>query len=117
MSVEENGKMTNRFFSLDLELERINALTLSWTLVHPITEDSPLYQFTEEDFNKIEGEILVFIKTFDDMFSNIVAIRTSYTFKEIIFGAQFKPMYAKSHDSTKTILNLDQLSHYNKVPF
>jgi inward rectifier potassium channel len=117
MSIEENGKMINKFFSLDLELERINALTLSWTLVHPITEDSPLYQFTEEDFNKIEGEILVFIKTFDDMFSNIVAIRTSYTFKEIIFGAQFKPMYAKSHDATKTILNLDQLSHYNKVPF
>ena len=117
MSVEENGKMTNRFFTLDLELERINTLTLSWTLVHPITEDSPLYPFTEEDFNKIEGEILVFIKTFDDLFSNMVAIRTSYTFKEIIYGAQFKPMYAKSHDATKTILNLDQLSHYNKVPF
>src|SRR6187402_232642 len=82
MSIEENGERTNKFYTLDLELDRINALSLSWTLVHPITEDSPLYNFTEEDFKKIHGEILVFITTFDDMFSNTVAARTSYTFNE-----------------------------------
>jgi inward rectifier potassium channel len=117
MSVEENGKMTNKFYTLDLELERINALPLSWTLVHPITENSPLYEFTEEDFKNINGEILVFIKLFDDMFSNTVAIRTSYTFSEIIYGAQFNPMYEKSNDAKKTILNLDQLNRHNKVSF
>jgi inward rectifier potassium channel len=98
-------------------LERINALTLSWTLVHPITENSPLYEFTEEDFKNINGEILVFIRLFDDMFSNTVAIRTSYTFSEIIYGAQFNPMYEKSNDANKTILNLDQLNRHNKVTF
>jgi inward rectifier potassium channel len=41
MSIEEDGKMVNKFYSLDLELEKINALSLSWTLVHPITEESP----------------------------------------------------------------------------
>jgi inward rectifier potassium channel len=42
---EENGKV-NKFYSLELELEKINALPLG-TLVHPITEESPLYQFTK----------------------------------------------------------------------
>ncbi|TEB41300.1 Inward rectifier potassium channel Irk, partial [Flavobacterium circumlabens] len=73
MSIEENGIMTNKFYNLELELDQINALSLSWTLVHPITENSPLYNFTEEDFRKTHGEILVFITTFDDMFSNTVA--------------------------------------------
>jgi len=115
LSVEENGKMSNKFYSLDLELDKINALTLSWTLVHPISEDSPLYQFTKDDFETINGEILVFIKTFDDMFSNIVAIRTSYTFEEVVYGAKFQPMYSRNSANTKTILHLDKLNHFEEV--
>ena len=115
MSVEENGKMTNKFYSLELELDRINALTLSWTLVHPITEDSPLYKFTKEDFKNTNGEILVFLKTFDDMFSNTVAARTSYTFDEVVYGAKFEPMYTRSTDNSRTILDLDKLNEFNSV--
>ena len=115
MSVEENGKMTNKFYSLELELDRINALTLSWTLVHPITEDSPLYKFTKEDFKNTNGEILVFLKTFDDMFSNTVATRTSYTFDEVVYGAKFEPMYTRSTDNSRTILDLDKLNEFNSV--
>ena len=113
MSVEENGKRINKFYSLELELDKINALTLSWTLVHPITEDSPLYKFTKLDFKNTNGEILVFIKTFDDMFSNTVAARTSYTFDEVVYGAKFEPMYTRSHDNSRTILNLDKLNEFN----
>lgn len=115
MSVEEDGKLINKFYSLALEMERINALTLSWTLVHPITEDSPLFGYSKDDFSNTNGEIVVFIKTFDDMFSNTVAIRTSYTFAEIIYGAKFEPMYGRSDDNSKTILNLDKLNVFNSV--
>lgn len=116
MSVEENGKKVNKFYALDLELEKINALPLSWTLVHPITEESPLYQFTKDDFANTQGEILVFVKTFDDMFSNTVATRTSYTFEEVIYGAKFEPMYTRSTDNSKTILYLDKLNSFEDAP-
>jgi hypothetical protein len=115
ISVEENGQISNKFYSLDLEMDKINALTLSWTLVHPITEDSPFYQFSKKDFETINGEILVYIKTFDDMFSNTVAIRTSYTFDEVVYGAKFKPMYSRNSNNTKTILHLDKLNHFEIV--
>ncbi|WP_337967115.1 ion channel [uncultured Flavobacterium sp.] len=115
LSFEENDQKTNKFYNLELELDQINALSLSWTLVHPITENSPLYNFTEEDFKKTHGEILVFITTFDDMFSNTVAARTSYTFEEIIYGAKFETMYNRSSDNTKTILHLDKLNQYEMV--
>ncbi|KFF04050.1 ion channel [Flavobacterium reichenbachii] len=117
MSIEEDGKMINKFYALELELDHINALSLSWTLVHPITENSPLYNFTEEDFKKTQGEILVFITTFDDMFSNTVAARTSYTFEEIVYGAKFELMYNRSIDGAKTILHLDKLNQFETVTF
>ncbi len=115
MSVEENGKRVNKFYALELELDKINALTLSWTLVHPITEDSPLYKFTAADFKNTNGEILVFLKTFDDMFSNTVAARTSYTFDEVIYGAKFEPMYTRSTDNSRTILDLDKLNEFYSI--
>lgn len=116
LSIEENGIITNKFYNLNMEMNKINSLTLSWTLVHPILEDSPLYNLTKEDFKSMHGEIIVFIKTFDDMFSTVVAANTSYTFEEVIYGAKFKPMYSRNKDNSKTILNLDNLNKIELIP-
>lgn len=43
LHVKENGKTVTRFYPLGLELAKINSLALSWTLVHHINEDSPLF--------------------------------------------------------------------------
>lgn len=115
MSIEENGKPVNKFYTLDLELDKVNALTLSWTLVHPITESSPLYNLTQKDFENNDGEIIVFIRVFDDMYSSQVVKRTSYTFNEIIFGAKFKPMFSRNSDNSKTILQIDKLNSVEKI--
>lgn len=115
MQVEDNGKLVNKFFPLELEYEKVNALNLSWTVVHPITENSPLYRFSAEDFANTPGEILVFIKAFDDMFSNTVVARSSYTFKEVVFGAKFIPMYHRNTDGNKTILELEKLNSFNEA--
>ena len=34
IQIEENGKRMNRFYPLDLEISKVNALPLSWTVVH-----------------------------------------------------------------------------------
>lgn len=115
LSTEEDGKMVNKFYALDLELERVNSLNLSWTIVHPITENSPLYGFLKEDFKSLHGEVILYIKTFDDMYSTIVATRTSYTFEEIIYGAKFIPMYTRNSENSKTTLDIDKLNSYENV--
>ncbi len=112
MAVEENGKMVNKFFPLTLEFSTVTALTLSWTIVHPITESSPFYKFTQEDFANTKGEVIIFLKAFDDMFANTVVARTSYIFSEVVFGAKFKPMYKSSPDNKRTILQLDKLNSF-----
>ncbi len=110
MSVEVNGKMENRFYQLQLEFKTVAALTLSWTIVHPINEESPFYDLTEDDFKKTQGEVLVYLKAFDDMFANTVTIRKSYTFQEVIAGVKFIPMFKRSSNNTKTVLHLDKLN-------
>lgn len=113
--IEEDGKMVNKFYTLDLELQKVGSLTLSWTLVHPITEDSPFYQMSEKDIKSTLGEVIVFIKVFDDMYSTTVVKRASYTFDEIVYGAKFLPMFTRSQDNNKTLLHIDKLNLFEKV--
>lgn len=115
MRIEENGVMTNKFFTLDLEYQKINSLAMSWTLVHPITNESPLFGLGASDYTSISGEIIIIVKTFDDMFSTTVATRTSYTFDEVVYGAKFKPMYSQSENHRSTVLDLGLLNSFDKV--
>ncbi|MGC4041655.1 MAG: ion channel [Flavobacterium sp.] len=115
MKLDEKGTVVNKFYNLDLELSKINALNLSWTLVHPITESSPLYNLMQEDYAAIEGEVLVFLKVFDDMFSTTVVRRSSYSFSEIVYGAKFLPMFTRSDNQNKTILHIDKLNWHEKI--
>ena len=115
LTMDENGKLANKFFILDLEMQRVNALNLSWTLVHPITETSPLFGFSESDYQNTIGEFIVFIKAFDDLYSTTVVKRTSYIFSELVYGAKFVPMFSRSEDDRKTILHIDQLNTFEKI--
>lgn len=110
--LEENGKLSNKFFQMELEYAKVNNLTLSWTIVHPINEDSPFYKFSQEDFASTSGEVIVYIKAFDDMFSNTVISRSSYTLKEVVVGAKFVPMYHRDKDNQVTILDLEKLNKF-----
>jgi inward rectifier potassium channel len=112
---DETGKMVNKFYILDLEMNKINSLTLSWTIVHPITKDSPLYSFSAADFATTQGEVLVVIKAFDVMSSNTVAVKSSYTFDEIVYGAKFRRMYTRDSTKKHTLLHLNKLNIHRKI--
>jgi inward rectifier potassium channel len=115
MQIEENGKMANKFYTLNTEISNINSLVLSWTIVHAIDEKSPFYGFSDEDIKNTRIEVLVFIKAFDEVFSNTVVGRTSYISDEIVWGAKFKLMYHPSNDKTSTILSLGKLNEFERV--
>lgn len=115
MRVNRSGEDRNEFYTLKVEFSKINALVLNWTIVHPINEESPLYGMSVLELKKAKAEVLVYLKAFDEGFSNTVAARTSYTAIEIIEGAKFKPMYAPDPSGRATQLHIDKLSEYEKV--
>ncbi len=107
---KEGSKVVTRFYGLKLEIAKINSLALSWTIVHPITEDSPLYQFTQKEIDESKMEVIVIIKAFDDHFSNIVQQRTSYTHNQVAYGARFTPMFEREPGGDYTLLELDKIN-------
>lgn len=111
----QDGKPVSRFYPLKAEIERINSLVLSWTVVHPINEDSPLYGLSESDISEAKAEMLVFVRAFDETFSNTVVSRTSYRYDEWVFGAKFVPMYHASESGNATVLEMDKLNECTPV--
>jgi inward rectifier potassium channel len=114
--VIENDVPVYKFYILDLERSRVDSLPLNWTVVHPIDEKSPLFGFTSEDLKSSDLELYVLIKGFDDVYSNYVLQRTSYTYDEIHFNRKFKPMYRESEDGRTTILELNRINEHVEVP-
>jgi inward rectifier potassium channel len=90
-------------------------MPMSWTVVHPIDENSPLHGFTQDDMKTADLELYVMLRGFDDVFSNYVQQRTSYTFNEIYFNRKFVPMYRESEDGKTTILELHKINMHNPV--
>jgi inward rectifier potassium channel len=116
ITTEENGKLFDKFFDLELEFSKINGLSLSWTIVHPIDDKSPFYGLSKEDIANTDMEIMVYLKAFDSVFSNNVITRTSYVSSEIVWGAKFNMMFHPSDNKNKTILNLDKINDFDLVP-
>lgn len=111
----EQEKPVYQFYQLPLERSRIDSFNMNWTVVHPIDEKSPLLNLTEEDMQRSDLEIYVHVSGFDNVYSNVVMQRTSYTYKEIIWGARFVPMYHVSDDGSTTVLELNKLNEYSEV--
>jgi inward rectifier potassium channel len=113
--VQENGKAIYKFYDLALERSKVDSLPMNWTVVHPVDDKSPLMGLTEEDIKSGDLEVYVLVRGFDDVFSNIVLRRTSYTYNEILFNRKFVPMYRESEDGKTTILELNKLNEHKPV--
>ncbi|MDR3672830.1 MAG: ion channel [Holophaga sp.] len=92
LSLRDPESGTHVFTTLTLERGRINLFPSSWTIVHPITEDSPLFGMSAQDLMEAEAEFIVLIKAFDDTFAQSVFARSSYKGGEIAWGRRFAPM-------------------------
>lgn len=115
LQVIENDKPAYKFYDMELERSRVESLPMNWTVVHPIDERSPIMGFTQEDMKNADIELYVLVRGFDDVYSNNVLQRTSYTYGEIIFNRKFIPMYRESNDGKTTILELHKLDETVEV--
>jgi len=84
---------SRHYDQLELERKRVVFFPLSWTIVHPIDEKSPMWGMTDEDLAKRDAEFLVLLSGIDETFSQLVHARTSYKPREIIYGHRFVNIY------------------------
>lgn len=115
LKVQMDGSAEYRYYDLNLERSKVESLPMNWTVVHPIDDKSPFLGFTPDDMIASDVELYVLIRGFDDVYSNFVQQRTSYTYQEIRFNGKFVPMYRESEDGRTTILELHKLNDYVEV--
>ncbi|UFH55714.1 ion channel [Spirosoma sp. KNUC1025] len=105
---QSDSTLTRKYYGLSLERNKVNFFPTNWTLVHPITSESPLFGCTPQDLEASDAEFLVSIQATDDTFAQAVHTRYSYRYDEILWGYKFQPMFDGTQTSTVT-LDLDRL--------
>ncbi|WP_158826112.1 ion channel [Mucilaginibacter lacusdianchii] len=110
-SYNENvdGKTVRKFFPLELERRQASILTLSWTVVHPLDDNSPIKNITLEELKATNASFAVLLKAYDDTFAQTVHSRTSYQFDEIVWAARFTPAFY-TNETGKVTLDINKIS-------
>ncbi|OWY22922.1 hypothetical protein C7N43_23020 [Sphingobacteriales bacterium UPWRP_1] len=109
-----NQTPKRRYYQIDLTANRIFFFPLNWTIVHPITPESPLYGKTAADLKNLDAEFLVLIKGYDDSFAQEVYSPTSYKWDEIVWNARFVTPFYPS-ETGNTIMDLGAMNRYETV--
>jgi inward rectifier potassium channel len=109
-------KSTRQFHPLALERERVVFFPLSWTVVHPITESSPLHGLTEEDLRRTGAEFLVLLSGFDETYATTVHQRTSYKASEVRWNARFSTVYSRPRPDGTLAIDMAKLDDIDTEP-
>jgi inward rectifier potassium channel len=113
MTVEMvNGQLERKYAALALERPSVLFLPITWTVVHPIDESSPLRGKTADDLAALQAEFLVLVKGFDDTFFQTLHTRHSYRHEEIVWGAHFDPAFTVDANGN-IILEVDLLGKHS----
>lgn len=112
---EETPTGTKRkYYPLELERSKIKFLSLSWTVVHPITEESPLFQQTPESLAACDAEILVTVEGINDTYSDPIYARHSYLYNEVVWGAKFNDIIMA--EGTAYSIDIRKVGEYKYAP-
>jgi inward rectifier potassium channel len=106
------GKPERKFELLNLERSSVLFFPLTWTVVHPIDETSPLFGKTAADLAQMQAELIILIKGFDETFGQTVHSRHSYRHDEFVWGAKFDPAFSVD-PSGDLMLELNRLDDHS----
>ena len=117
LETKPNGIRYRRYYALKLERAKVSFFPANWTIVHPITDDSPLYNWTADQLAESDAEFLILLRAVEDTFNQTVHSRFSYRYNEVKWGRKFAPMFSGDvqNEATATI-DLDQLDITVKAP-
>lgn len=111
LSRDDKGRVTRVYKPLDLERDVLSMLPLTWTVVHPIVEESPIADCIKNGFENSDLEIIVVLEGYDDTFTSTIRTHTSYKYKELIWNAKFDAAFYFNEEGD-TILEVDKLNSY-----
>lgn len=110
-----DGNRIRRYHALQLEREKVVFFPLSWTIVHPIDENSPMFGLSREDLINSDAEFLILLTGTDETFSQTVHARSSYRADEVVWGAKFVNVYKYDHDGHILGVDMDRFHSFERA--
>ncbi len=110
-AIEPDGRggHVRRYAALPLERNKVTFFPLSWTIVHPIDDASPLAGRTRESLEEARAEILVLLTGIDETAEQTVHARSSYRADEIVWNARFQSMFLKSASRSRVSVDISKV--------
>jgi inward rectifier potassium channel len=101
--ISTEGEFMRRFYELKLERNYSPSFTLSWTAIHKIDRDSPLYGCTAESLIQVNAMLIASLSGIDETIANAVHSRHNYTATEILFNSRFVDILSKTTEGISYI--------------
>jgi inward rectifier potassium channel len=99
----KEGESMRRFYDLALSRARNALFSLSWTVIHPIVEGSPLFRETAASFKASRSLIIASLVGMDESFLQNVHVRYVWTADEIVWGMRFVHVLEELPDGSFSI--------------
>lgn len=110
----KKGEYVRNFYTLKLEREKIMYLPTIWTVVHPIDEKSPLYNYSDTEIENLDAFLYILIGYHEESFAQQVYQIYSYDFDYLETNVKYASA-ASFDENGYTVLDHEQLSEVEKL--
>ncbi|MEO8067329.1 MAG: ion channel [Flavobacteriales bacterium] len=110
--VDEHGERLN-YYNLKLQLPGVSFMPLTWTMVHPITAESPLAGLSKAELIERRAEVIVMLKGIDEGYMQQVITRHSFRYDEIVWGGRFIRAFSAVNGAMR--MDLGKLSDHTPL--
>jgi inward rectifier potassium channel len=109
----KEGEDLRRYYELKLDRQEHPMFSLSWTLIHVIDETSAFYGLTEDDFDGVEGALILNVGGIDDSSAQRLYARQIYSDADMRWHHRYRDITSVSD---KGRLVLDYSKFHDVVP-
>lgn len=118
--VTKEGELLRRVIDLPLVRSSTPTFILTWTVMHQITKDSPLFGMTPEKLAKAQMEVVLTLTGLDETLGQTINDRASFLPNEVLFERRFGDVistdsigrvldYARFHDTREAHLSWEHM--------
>ncbi len=108
------GDTVRRVHDLALRRSRSALFALTWTAIHPVTPQSPLFGEDAESMAEKEADIIVSLTGYDETLAQTVHARHAYGPEQVVWGVRFRDILVRLPNGIRAI---DYRRFHDVAPF
>jgi inward rectifier potassium channel len=97
------GESIRRFHALPLTRSSTAVFALSWTAIHPIDRESPLYDATPESLRACNALVVASLLGLEEATAQTVHARHTWKAEEILFDHRFRDIFSSNDEGKRVV--------------